>query len=232
MVNRTCDLPASGAKGSYRQEMGRHPRPQLAGGLYHVTTRGTSGASIFADDLDRGAFLHRLGHSVSLFEWKCFAFCLMGNHFHLAIKTPEANIARGMRALNGWYAQRFNWRHDRGGHLFEAPYHAELIERDAHFLEVTRYVVRNPVRSNMCQLPEEWPWSSYRATIGLAPAIPWLATSDLLAAFSGTAERAQRRYRSFVEEGVDISPVEACPGTRSRGTARLVMARDQVPGHG
>jgi len=111
-------------------------------------------------------------------------------------------------------------------------YHAELIERDAHFLEVTRYVVRNPVRSNMCQLPEEWPWSSYRAMIGLAPAIPWLATSDLLAAFSGTAERAQRRYRSFVEEGVDISPVEACPGTRSRGTARLVMARDQVPGHG
>jgi REP-associated tyrosine transposase len=231
LVNRTSDLPGSRAKRSYRREMGRHPRPQVAGGLYHVTTRGNSGASIFADDLDRGAFLNRLGHSVSRFEWQCLAFCLMGNHFHLAIKTPEPNIARGMRALNGWYAQRFNWRHDHRGHLFEAPYHAEFIEHEAHFLEVTRYVVRNPVRANICQLPEEWPWSSYRAMIGLPPAIPWLATSELLAAFGSTAERAQQRYRSFVEEGVDISRQDM-PADRSRDTARSVMARDQVPGHG
>ena len=190
----------------------------MAGALYHVTTRGNSGAPIFADDLDRSAFLCRLGHSVSRFEWKCFAFCLMGNHFHLAIRTPEANIARGMRALNGWYAQRFNWRHDRRGHLFEAPYHAELIEREAHLLEVTRYVVRNPVRAKVCQSPEEWPWSSYRAAIGLAPALPWFATGELLAGFGNTIERARRRYRSFVEEGVEMS----CQG----------MAWDQVPGHG
>ena len=142
----------------------------------------------------------------------------MGNHFHLAIKTPEANIARGMRALNGWYAQRFNWRHDRSGHLFEAPYHAELIEREAHFLEVTRYVVRNPVRARLCQLPEEWPWSSYRAAIGLAPGLPWLATSELLAAFGRTIDDARHRYRSFVEEGAEMS--------------RQDMLRDQVPGHG
>ena len=123
----------------------------MPGGLYHVTTRGNCRASIFEDAFDRLAFLDRLGSSVVRFEWKCFAYCLMGNHFHLLIETPDPNIARGMRALNGWYAQRFNWRHERTGHLFEAPYHSELVEREAHLLEATRYIVLNPVRAKLCR---------------------------------------------------------------------------------
>jgi REP-associated tyrosine transposase len=212
--------------------MAREPRPLIAGGLYHVTTRGNSGASIFADDLDRTALLNRLGHSVTRFGWKCLAYCLMGNHFHLAIETPEPNLARGMRAINGWYAQRFNWRHDRTGHVFEGPYHAELIDREAHLLEVTRYVVRNPVRANLCQLPEEWPWSSYRATIGLAPGHPWLATSDLFALVGNSPEHARERYRSFVEDGIERRPVETRPATRSLDALGLDLSRDLVPGQG
>jgi putative transposase len=200
------------------ERVGRHPRLQIAGGFYHVTSRGNAGASIFADDLDRRAFLDRLGRSVSRFDWTCFAYCLMGNHFHLAIETPEANIAQGMHALNRWYAQRFNWRHDRTGHLFGAPYHTELIERESHFLEVSRYVVRNPVRAKLCRRPEDWPWSSYRATVGLAPSLPWLGTAELLEVFGRVAERARDEYRAFVEEGSD--------------RPREDMARDLVPRHG
>jgi putative transposase len=197
--------------------MGRQPRLQIPGGLYHVTTRGNCGAPVFADALDRLAFLDRLGSSVVRFDWKCFAYCLMGNHFHLLIETPDANIARGMRALNGWYAQRFNWRHERTGHLFEAPYHAELIEREAHLLETTRYIVLNPVRAKLCQLPHEWRWSSYRSTAGLDPGVPWLSTGELLRAFSRRVGRARQRYRSFVEEA-------AHPTFQA-------MSRDQVRGH-
>jgi len=185
--------------------MGRQPRLQVPGGLYHVTTRGNCRASIFEDAFDRLAFLDRLGSSVVRFEWKCFAYCLMGNHFHLLIETPDPNIARGMRALNGWYAQRFNWRHERTGHLFEAPYHSELVEREAHLLEATRYIVLNLVRAKLCRLPDEWQWSSYRATAGFEPRTPWLSTGELLRVFSRRVGRAQARYRSFVEEAADPS---------------------------
>lgn len=182
--------------------MGRRLRLQVPGGLYHVTTRGNCGAPIFVDAVDRIAFLDRLGGSVARFDWKCFAYCLMGNHFHLLIETPDANIARGMHALNGWYAQRFNWRHERTGHLFEAPYDAELVEREAHLLEATRYIVLNPVRAKLCRLPHAWRWSSYRSTAGLETPIPWLSTTELLRVFSCRLGRARQRYRAFVAEAV------------------------------
>jgi putative transposase len=199
--------------------------------MYHVTTRGNAGAPIFLDDRDRDLFIKRLGYAVSEFEWKCLAYCLMGNHFHLAIETPEPTIASGMHALNGWYAQRFNWRYDRSGHLFEGPYHAELIENEGHLLEVTRYVVRNPVRAKLCRLPQQWPWSSYRAAIGLDPGHFWLATDVLLELFGGSSNGCDE-YHRFVEEGTDRWPFETGPGTRSLDTARTDISRDQVPGHG
>jgi REP-associated tyrosine transposase len=141
----------------------------------------------------------------------------MGNHFHLLIETPSPNIAKGMRALNGWYAQRFNWRHDRTGHLFGAPYYAELIERDSHLLEAARYIVLNPVRAGLCRLPDEWPWSSYRSTAGLDARVPWLTSDEVLKWFSRRGGRARRQYRAFVEDGVDMQGV--------------AMSRDQVRRH-
>jgi len=196
--------------------MGRVPRLQIADGTYHVTTRGNDGATIFADDFDRTAFLARLGHMVAQSEWSLLAYCLMGNHFHLMIRTPEPNIAVGMQGLNQWYAQRFNSRYDRTGHVFEGPYDAELIESDGHLLEVTRYVVCNPVRAGLCGLPEQWRWSSYRAAIGVTPGFPWLALGELLLLFADSTATARERYRAFVEE--------------SAARSREDMARDQVPG--
>ena len=209
--------------------VGRVPRPRVAGGFYHVTTRGNGGSSIFFDDWDRHAFLDRLGRTVTRFGWSCLAYCLMGNHFHLAIKTPDPDIDRGMHAINAWYAQRFNARHDRAGHLFEAPYHAELVVRESHFLEVTRYVVCNPVRANICRTPEEWGWSSFRATIGLAPKIPWLATEELLGSFGANLERARDSYRWFVMSGVD-RPLANRPPHQVWGLGSL--GRGSGPGPG
>jgi REP element-mobilizing transposase RayT len=184
-------------------EVGRVPRIQVAGGLYHVTTRGNRGTSIYSDDLDRLAFLDRLGLTANRFEWDVLSYCLMGNHFHLEIQTTHANIAAGMRALNGWYAQRFNARHDVDGHLFGRPYHAEFVEREAHLLEVARYIVRNPVRAGLCDRPGEWRWSSHRAVLGLARAPAWLRVEQLLAPFGGPDPEARERYRAFVEAAID-----------------------------
>jgi putative transposase len=201
----------------------------VAGGIYHVTTRGNARAPIYLDDVDRLVFLDRLERTVKAFEWIVLAYCLMGNHFHLEIRTPEPNIARGMRSLNGWYAQRFNSRYDRTGHLFEGPYDAKLVEREAHFLEVARYVVRNPIRAGLCQKPEEWPWSSHRAAIGLERAPRWLAVAELLAPFGAPEKRAQQRYRAFVAEAID-GPSEPRPRTRSLDASRWDPSLDQVPG--
>jgi putative transposase len=156
---------------------------------------------IFQADDDRLLFMAILGDVVDRFEWECRAYCLMTNHYHLALRTPEANIGAGMHRLNGLYAQAFNRRHGFKAHLFEERYWSGLVETDEHAFELMRYVVLNPVRAGICTLPHQWPWSSYRATAGLDRAPPFL---DLawLAGFGRTA------YRSYVLEGLE-RPVAA-----------------------
>jgi len=176
--------------------MSRQNRVQTADGLYHSGTRGIRRLPVFVDDDDRHLFLAILGDVVKRFEWECRAYCLMTNHYHLAIRTPEPNIGAGMHRLNGLYAQAFNRRHGFKGHLFEERYWSGVIETDDHALSLMRYVVLNPVRAGMCLLPHQWPWSSYRATAGLEAAPAFL---DLrwLAAHGRTA------YRSYVLDGLE-----------------------------
>ena len=154
--------------------MSRPLRLDHAGALWHVTARGNERREIFVDDEDRREFLRLLGRSVGLFGWKLHAWVLMSNHFHLFVATPEATLSRGMRQLDGDYAQYFNRRHGRGGHVFQGRFKAVLVQREAHLLELARYVVRNPVRAGLTKSPEDWPWSSYRATAGLEPVPEWL----------------------------------------------------------
>jgi hypothetical protein len=122
----------------------------------------------------------------------------MTNHIHLVIQTPEPNLSRGMQWLNGSYAGWFNHIHNRCGHLFQGRFHAFLVEKEAYFAEVLRYVVLNPVRAKMVERPEDYRWSSYRATAGFAPAPDWLDTASALDVFGGDALDAQAQYRSFV----------------------------------
>ncbi len=152
--------------------------------------------------MDREAFLGVLAEVVERYNWICHAFCLMTNHYHLVIETVEGNLSQGMRQLNGVYTQASNRRHGRVGHLFQGRYKAILVDGDAYLLELTRYVVLNPVRAGRVEHPEEWLWSSYQAMTGQRGALPWLATDGLLAQFSTDRAQAISRYAQFVGEGI------------------------------
>jgi len=156
------------------------------------------------DDEDRRAFLDILAEVVERYRFLCYAYCLMGNHYHLLIETLEANLSRGMRQLNGVYTQRFNRRHKRSGHLFQGRYKAILVEKDTYLLEVARYIVLNPVRAGLVNRPGRWKWSSYRATAGLEEPPPFLEVGWLLAQFDPRPERARRAYRRFVAQGKGV----------------------------
>jgi putative transposase len=127
--------------------------------VYHVTARGVGRAAIFLDDLDRVAFMHRLRITAAKFEWRCHAYCLMTNHYHLVIETKIARLSAGMHRLNGHYAQQFNTRQERSGHVFEGRFSSRVVEREEHLENTCQYVLENPVRAGMCKRAEYWPWS-------------------------------------------------------------------------
>jgi hypothetical protein len=126
----------------------------------------------------------------------------MDNHYHLLIETPLANLAVGAQRLNGIYAQTFNKLYGRAGHLFQGRYHAVLVEKESHLLEVARYVVLNPVRAGLRHDPAAWRWSSYRSTAGLERPHDWLTTDWLLGQLGATRPEAQERYRAFVTDAI------------------------------
>mgnify|MGYP001574655179 FL=1 len=182
--------------------MTRPLRIEYAGAVYHITSRGNEKKAVFKDDQDRINFLNTLQHVNKRYNWLCHAYCMMDNHYHLLIETPDGNLSLGMRQLNGVYTQLFNKRHQRTGHLFQGRYKSILIQKDSHLLEVCRYVVLNPVRARMLERPEAWKWSSYRATAGRESAPPCLTTDWILGQFSRKRTKAEQEYRQFVEWGI------------------------------
>lgn len=182
--------------------MARPPRLQIANGNYHVIARGNERRSIYRDDVDRQHFLELLAEVRKDYRWRILCYCLLGNHYHLLVQTPEPNLAVGMRQLNGVYSQWFNRRHARVGHLLQGRYSAKLVQADQHLLAVARYIVRNPVRAGLCEQPGEWRWSSYRATLGERP--PWFVdVQTLLSCYSATRELARKHYRMHVEDAAE-----------------------------
>lgn len=182
--------------------MARPLRIEFSGALYHVTARGDRREPIYDDDEDRESFLHTLAEVVERFNWICHAYCLMTNHYHLVVETPDGNLSKGMRHLNGVFTQASNRRHRRSGHLFQGRFKAVLVDADAYLLELARYVVLNPVRAGMVSRPEAWVWSSYRAMVGEASPPSWLAVDGLLRLFGKRRGEARQRYRRFVADGV------------------------------
>lgn len=187
--------------------MARPLRLELPGGLYHVTSRGDRREDIFVDDGDRERWLELLGSVCRRFNWRCHAYCQMTNHYHLVVETPEANLAKGMRQLNGVYTQHVNRHHDRVGHVFQGRYKAILVEKDAYLLELVRYVVLNPVRAGMVADAAEWPWSSHRAVLGMSPSGPWLESDWVLSQFGKRRRAAVRKYAEFVRAGVQLPSI-------------------------
>ena len=193
--------------------MSRPLRIEYAGALYHLTSRGNRKGRIYEDDEDRRVFLELVGAVVARFGWLCHAYCLMDNHYHLLVETPDPNLSRGMRHLNGTYTQRYNFRHKRSGHLFQGRYKAILIEKERHLLELCRYMVLNPVRAGMVRSPGQWPWSSYGATAGLCRGPELLTTDWALSQFGRNRQNARREFRMFIKEEVNSpSPWEGLVG--------------------
>jgi putative transposase len=181
--------------------MARPLRIEFAGALYHVTARGNERRDIFFTDDDRRAFLATMEKVCGRFNWLCHAYCLMSNHYHLLVETPEANLSKGMRQLNGVYTQYVNRRHARVGHLFQGRFRGILVQKEDYLLELARYIVLNPVRAGMVKDPDEWPWSSYRGTVGLTKKADFLCTDWLLSAFGDRRRVATSAFVRFVAEG-------------------------------
>ena len=181
--------------------MGRPLRIQFAGAIYHVTSRGDRQEAIFWNDGDRYAWQQILASVCARFHWKIHAFCQMGNHYHMIVETLAGTLARGMRQLNGEYTRRFNFRNATVGHLFQGRYKAILVQRQTYLLELSRYVVLNPVRAGMVKTPEAWTWSSFGMTCSDVPAPGWLETDWLLGQFGVERAAAVHAYREFVAAG-------------------------------
>jgi REP element-mobilizing transposase RayT len=189
-----------------------------------VTARGNERRSIFLGDVgDRAAFLELLGATCERFNWLVHAYCLMTNHYHLLVETPDANLSKGMRQLNGVFTQYVNRTHSRVGHLLQGRFKAILVERESYLLELSRYVVLNPVRAGMVAAPSDWAWSSYRAVVGDVPAPGWLETDAVLRTFAEDRITAVAGYRRFVTEGIGAaSPWQALKGQIYLGSEPFV----------
>lgn len=203
--------------------MARPLRLEFPGAIYHITARGNAQGEIFFGDEDRSLFLVCLGEVVTRFTWLCHAYCLMDNHYHLLIETPDGNLSEGMRQLNGVYTQRFNRRHGRVGHLFQGRFKAIVVERDSYLLELCRYVVLNPLRARMVKHIERYPWSSYPATMGLVASPEWLKPDWILSQFGKRRATAKLRYAKFVSEGGEgLSPWSSVRGQAVLGNDAFV----------
>ncbi|NPV60805.1 MAG: addiction module toxin RelE [Actinobacteria bacterium] len=183
--------------------MARALRIEFPGALHHAYARGVAKQAIYQSDEDRTTFLAILGTTVERYNWVLHAYCLMGNHYHLLVETPDANLSAGMHYLNGVYAMRYNRAHERVGHLFQGCYGATLVDREEYFLQAACYIVLNPVRAGIVERPSQYPWSSYLGTAEDTGAPRFLSTDDILLCFASNRMAARMLYRKFVEAGID-----------------------------
>lgn len=176
--------------------MSRPLRIEFEGAWYHVMNRGAARCWVFNTDEQREYFLSLLADVHSRFGAEVHAYCLMGNHYHLLLRTPRGNLQRIMRHINGVYTQFFNRSEGRDGPLFRGRYKAVLVDAGAYWVELSRYIHRNPVEAGLVDALEDYPWSSYPAYVGLVGTPDWLMTSEVLA---GVGARDQRgRYAVFM----------------------------------
>ena len=177
--------------------MPRKPREEEAGAIHHVFARGNNRRAIFLDDVDRRMYLSMLERVTIRQGWLLLAYCLMDNHVHHLVETPDPNLGDGMRRLHGEYAQAHNARHGACGHLFQSRFGAKRVTSDEQLWVVAAYIARNPVEAGRCARAEDWPWSSHTALLeGREP--PWLGGGRLLELFAAAGGEGRRRYAEMV----------------------------------
>jgi putative transposase len=179
------------------------PRPprDVGPGFFHVYTHAVWAAdALFRDDDDRRTFLREPTLAGSRTGWTCLGYCLMTTHYHLVLEVGTGVLPRGMHSLNFRYASWFNFRHAMKGHVHGRRYGARRLVDEDDLLGAYKYMARNPVEAGLCRLPEDWPWSSYRAAIGLTRGESFVDPRAVLAAFAAPLEVSRARLRRFVEE--------------------------------
>jgi putative transposase len=177
--------------------MARKPRNEFPGAVVHVFARGVRKHPIYVDEVDRYSYLALLGQVIVRQGWHCLAYCLMKNHVHLLVETPQPNLATGMHRVHGLHAQAFNKRHRHTGHVFQGRYGAVPVDKEAQLLAVARYIALNPVEAGLCEDAAEWPWGSHAAVVG-GTAPLWLDVARLLAYFGADGGEPRQRYLDFV----------------------------------
>ena len=186
--------------------MSRPPRQNILGGTYHVMNRGNRKMPIFDDDRDRRSFLRILIEEKQRYGVDLLAGIQMVNHFHLVVGTPHGNLSEFMEQLQGRYARYSNWRHGRVGHLFQGRFRDVVIEHDIHLLTALCYVFLNPLSARLVTRLEDYKWSTYAATVGLAP-LPNYVSVDWLTSFFGSdsMHESQRRFRGLMNEAQPVT---------------------------
>lgn len=185
--------------------MPRQARLDVPGALHHIMVRGIDKANIFRDVQDKARFLERLGHNVQDAKCSVCAWVLMDNHVHILFRSGQNGISAVMRKLLTWYAQYFNRRHGRKGHLFENRYKSILCDEDNYLLALVRYIHLNPVRAKIIQSMadmDKYLWSGHRAIIEKAK-YPWMDIATVLSQFGDTKRQALKEYRRFMHEGME-----------------------------
>ena len=197
-------------------------RPQAPELIRHVMSRGNGRMAIFLDDRDYRQFVYCLGEVVLEYRLQCWNYCLMPNHYHVTLQPTQPNLSAALQRLNGWYATWWNKRHDRVGHVFQGRFKDQIVDKDSYMLTLSRYVVLNPVRASLVERPEDWPWSSYRATVGLGPAPAFLAALSTLRLWGDDDEAVLRsRFAGFIASQPDDAPLV----DQIRSTERILGSR-------
>lgn len=181
--------------------MSRPLRLEYPGAWYHVMNRCRRSEKIFFVDADRKAFIKVMQEAAELWNFRIAAYCLMSNHYHLLIQTPDGNLSRGMRHINGVYTQRFNRRHRKEGQLFRGRYKGVLVKDDSHLLEVMRYIHRNPLRAGMVKSLNDYQWCSHAGYLSRAKKWAWLENGDLLAMLATKKNKQRSSYIDFISKG-------------------------------
>ena len=205
--------------------MARPLRIECRDGLYHVTSRGLERRRIARDDEDRGRWVDLLDTVATRRRWRVLAWALMGNHFHLFVRTPDANLSAGMHDLDSGCASGFNRRHGRRGPLFQGRFKAIVVESGQHEWELTRYIHLNPVRAGLATDPAAYRWSSCRSYFRASLAPDWLVWQEVLCHYGRTVRAARRTYRAFLAEGLAsrvASPLRAVVASTLLGSPGFI----------
>ena len=182
--------------------MARRTRIQYEGATYHILSKGNNNQHIFAEDKQKAYFLNVLIRGIHQYNVDLFSYCIMGNHYHLLLSTPDKNLSQFMHFLGSTYASYLQGKEDYNGHIFAGRYKSLCVEYNEYLLALTRYIHLNPVRADIVEFPEQYEWSSYKFFLEERENYSWLKKAIILQQFGPTIENSAKKYREFVEAGM------------------------------